>query len=83
VNNGADLRREVAQVVLMEDNMAKLLTAIDVSMEAIRLIRWPLYEPRKDLIANTMSLSASRFTIPKNPGNLVSKKRRLKVNCPR
>jgi len=39
VNNGADLRREVAQVVLMEDNMAKLLTAIDVSREAIRLIR--------------------------------------------
>ena len=53
------------------------------SLAAMRLIRWPIYSPRDDLITSTMSRSASRRTTPKKPGNFVSMKRRLKVNWPR
>jgi len=45
----------------------------------LRLIRWPKYSPRDDLMISTMSRSASRRTTPKKPGNFVSMNRRLKV----
>ncbi len=39
MKNGADVARESADVVLMEDNLWKLLTAIDISKHAITLVR--------------------------------------------
>jgi manganese/zinc-transporting P-type ATPase C len=38
MNHGADVARETADVVLMEDNLGKLITAIEVSRDAIRTI---------------------------------------------
>src|SRR6185295_6246273 len=46
-------------------------------------IRLPTYSPRTALMTMTRSFSASLGTMRKKPGNLVSKKRRLKVNSPR
>jgi Cu2+-exporting ATPase len=37
MKNGADVTREVADVVLIEENMGKLITAIDVSRNAIKV----------------------------------------------
>jgi Cu2+-exporting ATPase len=39
VKSGADVAREAADVVLMEDNLWKLISALDISHEAIGLIR--------------------------------------------
>jgi Cu2+-exporting ATPase len=39
MKNGADVTREVADVVLIEENMGKLITAIDVSRNAMQLVR--------------------------------------------
>src|SRR5205085_12660856 len=39
MKNGADVARETADVVLMEDNLWKLIGAIDASKDAIRLVR--------------------------------------------
>jgi len=39
MKNGADVTREVANVVLMEENMCKLITAIDISRDAMGLIQ--------------------------------------------
>ena len=38
MHEGADVARETADVVLMEDNLWKLITAIDISKSAIRLV---------------------------------------------
>src|SRR4051812_25231806 len=60
-----------------------LRTCRCISLAAMRLIRSATNTPRAALTHNTISLSASRRTTPKNPANLVSMNRRLKVNCPR
>jgi Cu2+-exporting ATPase len=39
VKNGTDLTRQVAQVVLMQDNMLQLIVALDTAREAMRLVR--------------------------------------------
>lgn len=39
MKEGADVARETADVVLMEDNLWKLIAAIDISRDAMRLIR--------------------------------------------
>jgi len=39
MKNGTDVTREVADVVLIEENMDKLITAIDVSRNAMQLVR--------------------------------------------
>jgi heavy metal translocating P-type ATPase len=39
MKNGADVAREAADVVLMEENLWKLISAIDISKEAIGLVR--------------------------------------------
>lgn len=39
MKNGADVARETAHMILMEENLWKLITAIDISKEAIGLVR--------------------------------------------
>jgi Cu2+-exporting ATPase len=39
MKNGADVAREAADVVLMEENLWKLISAIDLSQDAIKLIK--------------------------------------------
>jgi heavy metal translocating P-type ATPase len=39
LKSGADVTREVANVVLMKDNLYKLITAIDVARDAMHLLR--------------------------------------------
>jgi Cu2+-exporting ATPase len=39
MKNGADVAHESADVILMEDNLEKLIAAIDISRDAMKLIR--------------------------------------------
>jgi Cu2+-exporting ATPase len=39
MKNGSDVAREAADVILMEDNLWKVLSAIELSQDAMRLIR--------------------------------------------
>lgn len=56
MKNGADIARQSADIVLMEENLWKLITAFDISRDAVKLIRQNLA-----IIAgfNTLALALS------------------------